>query len=117
MDIKGKKIFLYMNFFKDDNSIGITKKIKAQIATLRKMGMDVTYTAYTADGVVIIDNNEQVVYEKKYIINSGIYKRFKRRFLLIDGVNKYLEKNKPTFDFSYVRWHTYDKVFLKMLYT
>ena len=116
MDIKGKKIFLYMNFFKDDNSIGITKKIKAQIATLRKMEMDVTYTAYTADGIVIIDNNEQVVYEKKYIINSGIYKRFKRRFLLIDGVNKYLEKNKPTFDFSYVRWHTYDKVFLKMLY-
>lgn len=118
MDIKGKKIFLYMNFFKDDNSIGITKKIKAQIATLRRMGMNVTYTSYTATGAVIVDNDENIIYEKKYIIDSSVYKRFKRRFLLIDTVNEYLKKcmaDNVKFDFGYLRWHTYDKVFLKML--
>ena len=33
MEVRNKKIFLYMNFMKDDNSIGITKKIKSQIPT------------------------------------------------------------------------------------
>ena len=115
MDIKGKRIFLYMNFFKDDNSIGITKKIKAQIATLRRMGMDVTYTSYTQNGVVIVDNNEKVIYAKNYKISQPMYKRLKRRYLLISAVNEYLTRNKPEFDYGYLRWHTFDKAFLKML--
>lgn len=115
MDIKGKKIFLYMNFFKDDDSIGITKKIKAQIKTLRRMGMDVTYTSYTDSGAVIIDNEEKVIYSKEYKIKNSFYKRFKRRFLLIDTVNEYLKLKKTKYDFAYLRWHTYDSVFIEML--
>lgn len=115
METKGKKIFLYMNFFKDDDSIGITKKIKAQIKTLRCMGMEVTYTSYTESGVVIIDNGENVVYSKEYKINHPVYKRFKRRFLLIHAVNEYLTNEKPEYDLAYLRWHTYDKIFLRML--
>lgn len=83
MDIKNKKIFLYMNFFKDDESIGITKKIRAQIKTLRRMGLKVIYTSYVEDGAVIVDNEENIIYQKKYLCKSEKYKRYNRRFLLI----------------------------------
>ena len=115
MDVKGKRIFLYMNFFKDDNSIGITKKIKAQIATLRRMGMDVTYTSYVDDGVVIIDNEENVVFSKGYRFKNAKYRRFRRRFLLIDAVNEFLVKEDVKYDLAYLRWHTFDCIFMKML--
>ena len=114
-NLENKRIFLYMNFFKDDESIGITKKIKAQISTLRRMGLDVTYTSYVDDGVVILNNNDEVIFESKYSIPIAIYRRFRRRFLLIKAVNKYLESEAPHFDYGYLRWHTFDKPYLRML--
>ena len=39
------KVFFFANYTPADISIGITKKIRSEINTLRKMGMDVTYTA------------------------------------------------------------------------
>lgn len=115
MNLSNKKIFLYMNYFKDDVSIGITKKINAQIKTLQRMGLDVTYTSYVDDGAVIINNLGEIVYRKKYLVKSKKYERFNRRFLLIKTVREYLEKSGDKFDFAYLRWHTFDKTFLKML--
>lgn len=115
MDLNGKRIFLYMNFFKDDYSIGITKKIHAQIKTLRQMGLDVIYTSYVEDGAVIVDNCEQIIYKKKFPVANARFKRYARRFLLLSTVVDYLKNTKVKLDFAYLRWHTFDKLFLKML--
>lgn len=115
MDIKNKKIFLYMNFFKDDESIGITKKIRAQIKTLRRMGLKVIYTSYVEDGAVIVDNEENIIYQKKYLCKSEKYKRYNRRFLLIKTVIEYLNSTNEVFDLAYLRWHTFDKLYFRML--
>lgn len=115
MKVNGKKIFLYMNFFRNDDSIGITKKIKSQICTMKKMGLNVTYTSYEQNGVVIIDNNENIVYRKQFLLNNETFKRFNRRFLLIKTVTEYFKSTGVHFDLAYLRWHTFDKPYLHML--
>lgn len=115
MELNNKRIFLYMNFFRDDNSIGITKKIHSQIRAMRRLGLDVTYTSYVDDGIVIVNNDEQVVFKKKFLIPANLYKRFDRRFLLIKSVTKYFKNEDIHFDFAYLRWHTFDKPYLNML--
>lgn len=114
-DLAGKRIFLYMNFVVEDDSIGITKKIKAQIRTLRRMGLDVTYCGYVKDGAAIFDNEDHVIFGKTHVFKNGIYQRYNRRFLLIKTVNEYLKKKCVKFNYGYLRWHTFDKLFLKML--
>lgn len=115
MDLKNKKIFLYVNFIKDDNTIGITKKIKAQIKTMRKMGLEVYYTSYVDDGVVIVGNDDEVVYKKTYFIKWDRFKRYDRRFLLIKTSTEFIITSGIKFDFGYLRWHTFDRPYLKML--
>lgn len=114
-NLVGKRIFLYMNFMIEDDSIGITKKIKAQIRTLRHMGLDVTYCGYVKDGSAIFDNKDCVIFKKNYAFKNGIYQRYNRRFLLIKTVNEYLKSSQAKFNYGYLRWHTFDKPYLKML--
>ena len=116
-EFHGKHIFLYTNFFKDDYSIGITKKIHAQIKSLRKLGFLVTYSSYSDDGALIIDNDENIVFKKKYPIDIKKLNRYYRRFHLIKTVIQYLSTEQCSFDYAYLRWHTYDRLFLRMLKT
>ena len=115
MNVNDKRIFLYTNFFKDDNSIGITKKIKSQIKAMRDMGLIVYYTSYVDDGAVVVDNNDNVVYHKKYMLSSPLFRRYDRRFLLIRTARAYIESCGIHFDLGYLRWHTFDRPFLKLL--
>ena len=115
MDVKGKRLFLYVNFVKDDKSIGITKKIYAQIRTLRRTGLEVYYTSYVDDGAVILDNSDNVVYKQAYKFNWPPYKRYYRRFLLISTATKFIANSNLSFDYGYLRWHTFDKPYLRML--
>ena len=115
MNIKGKRIFLYMNFFKDDNSIGITKKIKSQIKAMRDMGLIVYYTSYVDGGAVVVDNNDKIVFRKEYALPFKKYQRYNRRFLLIKTVREYLSSCEIHFDLGYLRWHTFDRTYLRML--
>lgn len=117
MNVAGKTIFLYMNFFKDDDSIGITKKIKSQIRAMREMGLKVYYTSYVEDGAVVMDNSDSEVYKKKFAFSSSIYQRYDRRFLLIATAREFVEKTNVAFDIGYLRWHTFDKAFLNLLKT
>ena len=114
-ELTGKRIFMYMNFFCDDPSIGITKKIRAQIKTFRNMGLEVTYCAYYSGGAVIIDNNEEVIFRKPFTVKCEKFNRYYRRFHLINTVTEYLKSNKTGFDYAYLRWHTFDRKFLSML--
>ena len=115
MDVNNKTIFLYMNFFKDDDSIGITKKIKSQIKAMRRMGMIVYYSAYVDDGAVIVNNDDKVVYKKYFALKNRKYQRYNRRFLLIKTSTQFIKRSTEKFDLAYLRWHTYDNTFLAML--
>ena len=111
----GKSIFMYVNYTPEDRAIGITKKISAQISTLRKMGFKVTYSAYILDGVGIYDNDDKLIYSEKYMFENKTYQRYARRFQLINAVIKYFNTIDKKFDYSYLRWHSFDNLYIKML--
>ncbi|MDF2927787.1 MAG: hypothetical protein K0Q75_25 [Anaerospora sp.] len=110
---KDKKIFLYMNFTPTDDAIGTTKKIKAQIKTFRKLGLNVTYSAYIDGGIGIFDNEDSLVFQRKFTIKNSWYQRLKRRFFLIETVTDYIKYN--DFDYGFLRWCAFDRPYINML--
>lgn len=111
----GKKIFMYVNYTPKDISIGITKKIRSQIETLRKLGFEVTYTAYLKDGVGVYNNQDELILEKNFKTKIGNIQRYYRRFLLIRTAIYYLKQSNECFDYAYLRWHTFDRLYIRML--
>lgn len=108
------KCFFYANINKYDKSIGISRKVMDQIHALRNMGHEVFYTTYTKNGVQILDNCDQVVYQKKYRVNQKAF-RILRREILIKNVCQYIKTQGDFFEVCYVRFHYFDQNFNKML--
>lgn len=108
-----KNIFMLVNYFPNDESMGISKKIKVQIDTFRSMGYSVIYTIYTDNGVSIIDNNDNVVYSENFKTKSKLYNRLTRNQLLKKVAYKYAKENK--FEYAYLRFLFFDKKYYKLL--
>ena len=108
-------IFLWANYQPEDKSLGITKKIHAQIQTLKKMGHKVTYSAYTNMGVAIFDNNDCIVEKRETLIRSQRLFRVLRMFYLIHFTCQYFYKVNKTYDLVIVRWTCLNRGVLKML--
>lgn len=96
------RVFFFANYTPVDISIGITKKIRSEINTLRKMGMDVTYTAYDGNGVSIFDNHDTVVFRKPYPTHWEKLNRIARYYWLETVALDYVKREK-TFDLGYIR--------------
>lgn len=110
-----KVIFFYSNHREDDPTIGITGKVKGQIAALRRMNFSVYYSAYTSDGIGIFDNGNQMIkFTKLNNINSKV-NRIKRRFILLKTCCDFITNSKITFDYGYLRFHYFDRYYLKLL--
>lgn len=107
-----KKVFMYVNFTTYDMTIGISKKIRSEIDTLRKMGYEVWYCGYIKMGVAIFNHNDSIYIQKKYRISNRLYMSL-RRFFLIHITNQFLNQEK--FDIGYLRWCAFDPPYLKML--
>lgn len=97
-----KKIFMFANYTPSDDSIGITKKIRSEIYTLRKMGMEVWYTGYESNAVSIFDNNDVVIVRKPYPFPITLFKSKIRYSWLEKTALKYLKQNSD-FDLGYFR--------------
>lgn len=110
------KVFFYANINKEDKSIGISRKVMDQIHALRNMGHEVFYTTYTTNGVQILDNCDQVVYQKNYRVNQKIF-RILRREILIKNTCQYIKRQGSSFEICYVRFHYFDWKYNKMLKT
>ena len=106
------KIFFYSNTQYSDKSLGISKKVRGQVKALKKLGHQVWVTSYEGNSIVVMDNNEQIVYRKEYKINKKIF-RFLRRKCLIDCSREYVKKN--SFDICYLRFHFFDNSYRKLL--
>ena len=109
------KIFLLVNYTPDDPSIGITKKIGAQIRALRELGHDVTYTAYIMNGIAIFDNNDQIVLSKSYPIKNRKLISWFRYTLLLRTALSYVEEKKQKYDYCYGRISAPNSCYLKLL--
>lgn len=111
-----KKIFFYSNIFKNDQSIGITKKVLGQIKTLRNLGYEVYYTSYGEDSLDIYDNEDNVCFSTKYKFKNKL-KRVYRRWDLINASENFLKQSKIQFEFGYIRFHFFDKSYNNLLKT
>jgi len=113
--MRNENIFLYVNYTPDDNTIGISKKIKAQIYSLRNMGFKVTYTGYIDNGVAIFNDKDEIVYRISFNVKNKKYQRLMRRFLLIKIAKKYIISTEKIYEYCYMRWHAFDSAFIKLL--
>jgi glycosyltransferase involved in cell wall biosynthesis len=109
------RIFFYGNINIDDRSIGITKKVLSQIATLRSMGYEVFYTGYTNEGVAIFNNNGDIVKSIKYWTKSDKLNRYLRRWNLLRIAKKYISETREVFDYAYLRFHFFDSAYLSLV--
>ena len=109
-----KYIFFYSNHLEGDNTIGITQKVHGEISALKKLGYNVTYSAYTSKGAAIFNNKEEKIFELKFKFMNKKLNRILRRNLLIKCCCKFLEINN-NFDFAYLRFHFFDREYNKLL--
>ena len=109
------RVYIIANYHIHDASLGITKKIRAQITTLRDMGHEVFYTAYLEDGVAVFDNADQLIERKFFPIHNKKVFRFARMFFLNYFAREYAERN--TFDLAFIRWGGLDRAVIKLLKT
>lgn len=105
---------MFANYTPSDKSIGITKKITSEIKTLRSFGYEVFYTAYEKEGVVIYDNNDYIVFRRKFPFKSKKLNQIIRYFWLEYVSKKYLEKNN-SFTIGYIRLGPPNFIFFKIL--
>lgn len=110
-----KRIFFYANFRSYDETAGITRKVKEQVRSFRKLGYEVYYTGYANDGVVIFDNDNKIIKSKKYKIKNQKINHILRRNMLINISNNFLKETTKHFDICYLRYHFFDYSYLKLL--
>lgn len=109
------RIFFYSNINIDDPSIGITKKVLSQIETLREMGYDVYYTGYIKEGVAVFNNLGEIVFKKGFPTKNIRVNRYLRRWTLLKLATEFIEKTQIKFKYGYLRFHFFDRSYLKLL--
>ena len=108
-----KRVFMFANYTPSDDSIGITKKIRSEIRTLRKMGMEVFYTAYEKDAVAVFDNEDNTVIRKPYPFLISLFRSKVRYYWLEKTALRYLREN-HLFDLGYFRLGLPNNLLFKM---
>ncbi|MBE6909144.1 MAG: glycosyltransferase [Ruminococcaceae bacterium] len=113
MILKGKSVFFWTNYFYGKPDIGTTGKIVSEIEHMRKLGMDVCYTAYLNDGVGIFDNQDRLIQKRRFFSNISHLNSFTRRYDLIKITNTYISSNR--FDYCLLRINMLDRAYMSML--
>ena len=115
METKQTNIFMAVNFYKDDKSVGVTKKLTSTINAFRRKGCVVYYTAYGATGIDIYDNSDSIVFHKDYGVKNEQAKSAVHRFTLLIAAEQFLKKTNVHFDVLFSRWLGFDLFYIKML--
>lgn len=107
-----KKLFFYSNHREDDMSIGISKKVHAELEEFQRRGYITFYSAYCKKGISIFNNEGKELYHHKCKVYDGGLGHWIRRMDNIECAKKFLIKN-PV-DLVYMRFHFWDVyVFVK----
>lgn len=112
---KNANIFMTVNFYKDDLSVGVTKKIYSTINAFRRKGHCVYYTAYGKSGIDIYDNDDRIIYHKSYGTKNERLKSAIHRFTLLSVTRKFLKNTDVKFDVLFSRWLGFDLSYINML--
>ena len=107
-----KKLFFYSNHREDDLSIGITKKVHAQIKAFERQGFSVIYSAYYKKGIGIFENGKILDYKKTPFFNSTIG-HWLRRCNALNFSRNFIKKNQ--IDTAYLRFHFWDYYSVELL--
>ena len=110
-----KRLFFYANIRTYDFTLGITRKVFAQIEAFKKLGFEVTYSGYLKDGVAIFDNKGEIIAFKRYPVKNSHIQHIIRRTMLMSLCIKYARSCSEHFDVSYIRYHFFDKKYIRLL--
>ena len=110
-----KKIFFYANFRTYDETVGITRKVREQINSFRKLGYDVYYSGYLKNGIAIFDNHDNIIFEKKYFFKNEKINHLLRRYLLLNFCKNFIKTTTIGFDIAYLRYHFFDSFYINLL--
>ena len=86
-----------------------------EINAFKRQGYNVIYCGYLEDGVAIFNNENKIIKKKKYLFSNEKIIHLLRRSMLMKCCREYIEENSIVFDFAYVRYHFFDKKFIKLL--
>lgn len=108
-----KTVFFWTNYYIECPEIGTTAKIRAEILSMRKLGYDVTYTAYLTEGVAIYNNNDERVCYKKIKTGNTVAHKISKKNALIDIAREYLVDRH--FDYCLLRINELNRKYVEML--
>ncbi len=108
-------LFMLVNYSPFDKSIGITKKISAQISAFRRLGFDVYYTAYTELGVAVFAPDDSIIREIKFNPVQRKLSGFIRYSELLKNADKFVSKSGISFDYLYGRISAPTKKYIRFL--
>lgn len=111
-----KKIFFLSNIYLDDISVGITKKVLAQIDAFNSNSINVEFfSGYVNDGVVIYNSNQEIVYKEKFRFNNKLYIKAFKNQILKKATYNFLKLHKDDIDGVYMRYIYFDYKYYKIL--
>lgn len=96
-------VFMLVNYTPGDLSIGITKKISAQIRALSNLGYDVYYTAYIKNGVAVYNQDSIIQVRKEHRLRSKTLQGMFRYDLLLKCADEFVRKSDIKFELCYGR--------------
>lgn len=111
-----KRMFFLSNIYVDDKSVGITKKVLAQVKSFNDSGIEVKYlSGYINDAAVIYDSNFNIIAKRKFKFKSKFYKKCFKNKVLKQLCIDFIKKNYQNIDVAYMRYLYFDFKFMRLL--
>lgn len=108
-------IFMLVNYTPQDRSIGITKKIAAQIAAMQRLGHQVFYTAYVDGGTAVFDNEGNLVCRRTFPVQQRKLVGLIRYGQLLATAQDFMARYDGKIDLCYGRISAPNRAYLNLL--
>ncbi|MFR3042856.1 MAG: glycosyltransferase [Coprobacillus cateniformis] len=114
--MEDKSVFFLSNIFNEKKAIGITKKVHHQIVGLKNLGYNhIFYTSYYNDFLAVLDQNNNIIYKKSYILNNKFLRKYFKNYELKKFAKQFLDNYNQNYEFIYTRYMFFDSMFLSFL--
>ena len=111
--MEDKSVFFLSNIFNEKKAIGITKKVHHQIVGLKNLGYNhIFYTSYYNDFLAVLDQNNNIIYKKSYILNNKFLRKYFKNYELKKFAKQFLDNYNQNYEFIYTRYMFFDSMFI-----
>lgn len=108
------RLFFYANIERDNDAMGITKKVRGQIRAFEELGYKVAYSCYIGCEVAIVDaDTNKILASKRFPVDNYDAFHVIRRSMLLDLAAAHLRRFE--YDIVYARYHFFDGKTLNFL--